>query len=139
MFGVETDFDAFDLDASRTSSALIPVAGAGGSFFVSSAMDTNWLWTGRARVGWAISNALVFATGGIAVTDLHVSNAYRDNVSFAVGANGTGAASVSKDKVGYAVGGGVEWALTRNWTIKGEYLFVDFGDVQVTSVVTTRP
>ena len=30
-------------------------------------------------------------------------------------------------RAGWAVGGGVEWAVSRNWSFKAEYLYVDFG------------
>jgi outer membrane immunogenic protein len=36
-------------------------------------------------------------------------------------------ASVSSTKVGWAVGGGVEYAFSRCWTIKAEYLYMDLG------------
>lgn len=35
----------------------------------------------------------------------------------------------SSTKVGWVVGGGVEHALTGNWSVKAEYLYVDFGTV----------
>jgi outer membrane immunogenic protein len=35
---------------------------------------------------------------------------------------------VSKTLTGLAVGGGLEWAWTNNWSIKAEYLFLDFKD-----------
>jgi opacity protein-like surface antigen len=31
--------------------------------------------------------------------------------------------------VGWAVGAGAEYAITRNFTLKAEYLYVDLGDV----------
>jgi opacity protein-like surface antigen len=30
------------------------------------------------------------------------------------------------DAVGWAVGGGMEYALTNNWIIRGEYLYMQF-------------
>jgi opacity protein-like surface antigen len=32
---------------------------------------------------------------------------------------------------GWTVGGGVEYAINRNWTIRGEYLYADYGDLSV--------
>jgi outer membrane immunogenic protein len=34
------------------------------------------------------------------------------------------------------VGGGVEYGLTRNWSVKAEYLYMDFGNVSSTGVVS---
>jgi opacity protein-like surface antigen len=35
-------------------------------------------------------------------------------------------------QVGWALGAGVEYALGNNWSLKGEYLHVDFGSVDTT-------
>jgi opacity protein-like surface antigen len=43
---------------------------------------------------------------------------------------------------GRAVGGGAEWAITPNWSIKGEYLHVDLGGSllgAVNNVLVTGP
>jgi outer membrane immunogenic protein len=68
---------------------------------------------------------LLYATGGLAVTDFRVSNSYTTtnnpaNTAF-------GASSRSDTRVGWTAGGGAEWALTGNWRVKAEYLYVDFG------------
>ena len=42
--------------------------------------------------------------------------------------------SPSSTRVGWTVGGGVEYALTNNWTIKGEYLYANLGSSSFTSV-----
>jgi opacity protein-like surface antigen len=43
--------------------------------------------------------------------------------------------SFSNDKTGYTVGGGVEAGLWGNWTVKVEYLYVDFGRVSTTGFI----
>lgn len=37
------------------------------------------------------------------------------------------AGSKSNTEVGWTLGGGVEYAITNNWTVKGEYLYYDLG------------
>ena len=32
-----------------------------------------------------------------------------------------------RERVGWTIGAGVEWAMWGNWTIKGEYDYLDFG------------
>ena len=46
--------------------------------------------------------------------------------------NLAGESSSSKTKAGYTVGGGAEWAFSPQWSVKGEYLYVSFGDVSTT-------
>ena len=36
-------------------------------------------------------------------------------------------------RTGYTVGGGVEVKVAKNWSVKGEYLYADFGRESVTS------
>lgn len=130
VFGLEADFGALDLSAATTASRRYPNA-AIFTYTIRTAMETDWLFTGRARVGLAVNDVLVYATGGVAVTNLEVSNSFRDN-------NGGGAreeASSTETKTGWTVGGGLEWALTRNWSLKGEYLYVDFGSVTASGTV----
>jgi outer membrane immunogenic protein len=42
-----------------------------------------------------------------------------------------GAASTRGLVTGVTFGGGLEWALSRNWSLRGEYLHVDFGKVTI--------
>jgi opacity protein-like surface antigen len=32
---------------------------------------------------------------------------------------------------GWTVGGGVEWTLAQQWSVKAEYLYVDLGDISL--------
>jgi outer membrane immunogenic protein len=139
VLGVETDFGSFNINGSRSASGVFTTGGGfggsgvvpGDAFTVSNSFNTDWLFTTRGRFGWAASNWLVFATGGVALSRVSITNSYSDNHT-EVGIVGTNATvSESKLKVGFTLGGGVEVALTRNWSIKGEYLYVNLGSVSV--------
>lgn len=137
VLGLEADFSSFSLNGSRAGPrTLYPAFGAGTAFTVNSSIDSSWLMTARARAGWTVSNALIFVTAGLAVSELSVTNSFLDNASIIVGTNGSGSGSAREIKGGYSFGGGMEWALTRNWSLKGEYLFVDLGNVQASARVT---
>ena len=41
--------------------------------------------------------------------------------------------------VGWTIGGGAEYKITRSWSIKGEYMFLDLGDVDYDPTGVTRP
>ncbi|QFR32891.1 outer membrane protein [Ancylobacter sp. TS-1] len=75
----------------------------------------DYFGTVRARLGYAMGNVLPYVTGGLAWGHHEVS----DNLL-----------GLSSDKtlVGWTVGGGLEYALTNNWTVKAEYLYMDLGD-----------
>ncbi len=75
----------------------------------------GFLGTARGRLGYAFSNAwMLYATGGLAYGNTFNDNSYMFNSSNSM-------------RIGYALGGGVEYAVNRNWSIKGEYLFTDLG------------
>jgi outer membrane immunogenic protein len=137
IFGLETDFDSFHLKSSRQSIGTYPTGfgavPAGTPFSVNSSFATDWLYTLRGRVGVPVApNLMGYATGGLAVTRLTVSDSFSDNVAPGAVEN----ASQSKLKTGWTVGGGLEWALTNNWSVKAEYLYIDFGHVAATGTIT---
>jgi outer membrane immunogenic protein len=41
--------------------------------------------------------------------------------------------SVADDRVGWTAGYGVEFALTQNWSAKGEVNYIDFGNKNLTA------
>ena len=121
VFGLELDAESFRLGASRS------VATAGPIFITS--FDTNWLFTARTRIGLPVTpSLLLYATTGFALTDLSVGNSVA----------GIGAASSRGLVTGRTIGAGAEWALNRDWTLRGEYLYVDFGNV-TTNAPTAQP
>ena len=139
VYGLEADFGAFSLSGSRLF--VGPLLGAlttAGPLTFGTSFSTDWLATVRGRLGWLFRpDLLAYVTGGLALTELQVAWTYSDNAFGGTPPNiGTGAASASKIKGGLAVGGGFEWAWDRNWSVKAEYLYLDFGKVTATGLVT---
>lgn len=123
VFGIEADLNSFHLKKTMTKTAFFPLAP--GSFqTVSVGAETEWLATARGRLGWGLNPAiLIYATAGLALSDVSMSN-------FTVGnsfAEETGASRSKSLRLGWAVGAGVETALSATWSIRTEYLYVDFG------------
>jgi outer membrane immunogenic protein len=123
LFGLEGDIESFHLSGGASTGPVLYHGGAG-TFTLTSNANTDWLATVRGRLGYAAGTWLFYATGGFAFTDLH------GNFSFSETAfGGAETATLSGSKTGYTVGGGVEASLSRQWSVKAEYLFVDFGTV----------
>jgi len=132
VFGVEGDIEALSLSSRVSGSALYP--GYPYTFTVTSNTGTTWLATVRGRLGYAVNNYLMFATGGAAFTDLHGSFAFNDTYGNAAGhPNANESSFFSDTKAGYTIGGGVEAGLWGNWSVKGEYLYANFGTVSTSS------
>jgi outer membrane immunogenic protein len=136
VYGLEGDIQASGQEGSTTicDTAGCPV----GSGTASDSFKMPWFGTLRARVGLTPSPRwLVYGTGGLAVAEI--------NESLTEGPIGGGAGGVSVStnttRAGFAVGGGVEAALTDRWSLKVEYLYMGFGNVGLagigSSVTTT--
>ena len=105
----------------------------GGNFTIMSSASTDWLATARGRLGVAANNWLFFATGDAAFTALHGGFSFFDTFG------ATESVSFSNGKTGYTVGGGVEAGLWGRWTVKAEYLYVNFGAVSATGFLAQFP
>lgn len=103
-----------DIDFGGVSGTGYPAGGISGTG------DLTTEGSVRARFGYAFDHALFYITGGYtganlkgSLSDLSVSpNLF---------------VSQSTYLNGFVVGGGVEYALTRNISVKAEYLFNDYG------------
>lgn len=72
----------------------------------------------RGRLGVAFDRFMVYGTGGAAFGDL--KNSYVNTI------NGLSDNS-SHTRVGYTVGGGIEYAITNNFSLRAEYRYTDYG------------
>ena len=131
LAGIEGDIEWLHLSGSASSGPAVIPGGAGNTFTITSSADIDWLATLRGRLGFTSGNWLFYATGGAAFTTLHGNFAFSETFS-----PSTETASVAGSKTGYTVGGGVETYLWQNWSVKAEYLFVDFGSVSASGVDT---
>lgn len=113
-----------DLSWIEKSSTTIPADFFGGApVFANS--DFRWFATVRGRLGWALSNTLLYATGGLAVARL--SNGWG-----LVGQ--TPSFSYDETRATWVVGGGVEHMLTQHWTVRVEALHSDFGTSPIQTI-----
>lgn len=94
--------------------------------FVQNSQALNWFGTVRGRVGYAVlPQLLVYGTGGFAYggNTNSFSVLYSDLKEYA-------GSSTSGANTGWTAGGGVEWALWNNWSVKSEYLYLNLGSTQ---------
>jgi len=89
----------------------------------------DYFGTLRGRLGYTPADRLLlYVTGGLAYGYVSSSTNYYINI------NGSDhfTRSSSGMQVGWAVGVGGEYALTNNWSVKLEYLYVDLGSMSYT-------
>lgn len=116
VVGVETDL------AYRSKATVTPPMSA------SSSTNDGYLGTLRGRLGYGFDRALIYVTGGLAYGNAAAPNAIVSMPLAVLGArNGTPGL-----QAGWTLGAGAEFAVTDNWSIKGEYLYADLGSKGVT-------
>jgi outer membrane immunogenic protein len=133
LFGIETDYGFIDLDQHRTNtyqSAVVvspPITPAPPvpTYTLDQRVQADWIWTVRPRLGYASGPWMVYATGGIATSKIKLETKYSDT---RIPPN-SGELDESDTKTGWVLGFGGAWAFTPNWSVRGEYLYADFGHV----------
>ena len=114
VVGLEGDVDGTSLSKTRSGSPFIEGLG---SVPVTVSTKADIMGSIRGRVGYAWDRVLIYGTGGVAFA----------------GVEGTiygpfgGQVSASSTRVGWTVGGGLEYAITNNWSIRAEYRYAQFG------------
>jgi outer membrane immunogenic protein len=100
VWGIEGDFDYSAMKGTE------PCAGP------DCETRLSWLATARGRIGYGGWGSLLpYITGGAAFGNVKA----------------TRFGDASETRIGWTVGGGLEYALFSNWSVKAEYLYVDLG------------
>lgn len=113
VFGLEGDFSWAGIDGRGTV----------GPNFVTA--DYKSLATIAARLGYAFDRTLIYAKGGFGFAD--VTNFATDTSDTLDTTRRSGWVS------GYALGGGLEYAVDPAWSLKLEYLYFNFNDKRSTN------
>ena len=132
VLGVETDFQGTSVSRSvdRIGPTFLFPNGQTDFLSVHAKASLDWLGTTRARVGFVATpdNRLMFyGTGGVAYAGGSSNFTVFDNLG------GVWTGSPSSSRTGWTLGAGVEYAITYNWTLKAEYLYVDLGSKTITT------
>jgi outer membrane immunogenic protein len=138
VLGLEADIQwsgergssAFRCAATATGGICLP----GLTFLPAGVTGTNlaldqsleWFGTVRGRAGLlATPQVLLYATGGLAYGSIKTSGALSGVTPGGIAVASLG--SNSETRVGWTAGAGVEGMITRNWSAKLEYLYMDLG------------
>ena len=108
VWGIETDLDWSGVKGSVACGGL------------TCETSNNYLGTVRGRIGYAFDRFLPYFTGGLAYGDIKATASLPPL-----------AVSASKSKLGWTIGGGLEYAFLGNWSAKLEYLYVDLGSADL--------
>jgi outer membrane immunogenic protein len=126
LVGVEGDIDwvsAKDHTAVGPFTAVDPT-------ITTVSTQVEWLSTVRGRLGYTpAANALLYVTGGLAVGEHRLGiAAFSPTVVPVLNA----ASTTQSTSTGWTIGGGLEWKVAPQWSVKAEYLWVDLGNLNST-------
>lgn len=122
VLGIEGDIDY--LHANRSHSWAFSTSRFGGEdTFGSQKTSLRWFGTLRPRFGYVWNHALFYATGGLAFGNV-VSSVSATVPEIPAVFSG----SYSGTRVGWTVGGGIEYPITDRISAKLEYLYFDLGE-----------
>jgi outer membrane immunogenic protein len=118
LLGLESDWSYTGIKGAHDASAVFPGTPFGSGFH--SDLNSHWLATVRGRIGYTAGDWLFYGAGGLAIAGL------RTNDAFSIPEVGLFISnSSSSSNAGWTAGGGVEYAFSRAWSAKVEYLYVD--------------
>jgi opacity protein-like surface antigen len=82
--------------------------------------------TVRGRLGYSLGSVMPYLTAGYAWVNLEQGSTCPAGAPFGL-CSGTGAFNVASKEThqGFVYGGGVEWAIAKQWSLKAEVLFMD--------------
>lgn len=143
LLGVELDIQRAGLKSDETASRST----AAQRLQVISTSSLDWFATARGRVGVLVDrNLLLFGTAGWAIGQSSITTDVNNiGVGIANGGGGTFffcnagqhcmTGADSRRSTGWVVGGGAEWAVLPNITLRAEYLHIDLGSQAVTATM----
>ncbi len=148
LIGVESDIGWTGIKGSQSLSGL--TLGAGGAPYAQSmSTEVSWFGTVRGRLGFLpVDNLLTYVTGGLAYGRVAQSGTYAlpPGSGAIAGFGGTCPAglapcysgSANSTTAGWAIGGGFEYGLLKNWSLKAEYLYVNLDSKSLNETATIQ-
>ncbi len=123
--GIEGDWSWGRTKASLTQLWVdVPPASTPPGAFTTMSSTLQWVSSVRARFGYLVEpSVMAYTTGGVARAEIDyaATNSNAEPFTFY-----TAPVAFPRFQLGFTVGGGLEWAVTRNWLVRAEYLYYRF-------------
>ncbi|MET3792362.1 TonB-dependent receptor domain-containing protein [Aquamicrobium terrae] len=135
VFGFEGDWSkTYNITGSKKVLSTDPILATKGHVDAYTSYDIDWMASLRPKIGYAFSDRfMAYATGGLALArETQWRDQYISNLADEGRPNGTETTVFSVEKAaatraGFTIGGGLEYALNDNWSIKADYTYSRFG------------
>ncbi|HEY2169903.1 MAG TPA: outer membrane beta-barrel protein [Candidatus Angelobacter sp.] len=125
VVGLEADYGAMNLSGSTTVTGVYPCC-APTTFTVAQTAKTSWVFTIRPRIGVVFGRFLLYGTAGAAITNVKYTGLFTDTFATA-----HESAAIDETRAGWTAGVGGEYHFSHHLSVKGEYLWTDFGTASI--------
>lgn len=132
VVGVEVDYSKMRLGGFQEALATEGIFPAQRNLQAKTEYELSWMATIRGRLGYAFDRMLVYGTGGLALLN---EKQWRDQYRSNSNAGPSQATTIfsftefaEKQRTGWTLGAGAEYAIDGNWSVKGEYAYAEFGE-----------
>lgn len=118
VFGLEAEVGVSSADGEVKGSVTLVPPDPPGTYHYVDTFRTPWTARLRGRVGWACGDVLLFAAGGLSLTEVRFGyqSIYDQSYSYDEGV-----------QVGWTAGAGLDYAIDGHLTARAEYLYDDYG------------
>ncbi len=126
VIGVEADIQGSGIGSSFNRN---DVNYSGYPALFSASQSIDYFGTVRGRLGYAVGNTLIYATGGLAYANINTK------VNLAIPYySATNVLSSNQTETGWVAGGGIEYLFAPSWSLKVEYQYIDLGNQTISNV-----
>lgn len=139
VLGLETDIQGAGIKGQGNANGYGPIADGGIGIIQNNIIQAgvNWMGTARGRAGYLVApSTLIYGTGGLAYGQAFL-NTFQSGAYESIPRIADAYATVPTNKstenllVGWTAGGGFEWMFMPSWSLKGEALYYDLGNLSV--------
>jgi outer membrane immunogenic protein len=119
VLGAEGTFTWSNISGTQVTTSQPPVSLP--SFSETSTSTPRWYATATGKLGFAANDFLFYAKGGAAWMSVNYTQAAT------IGSGNVSSQTISDTRIGFTVGGGVEYGITENLSGRVEYDYLNFG------------
>jgi outer membrane immunogenic protein len=130
VLGVEGSVDGTGLR--NNAVAVFPVAFGGSILTANTSLDI--LGTIRGKIGFAWDRVLIYGTGGVAFGGFSTDLSLVGTAPFFIAR-----ANPGNNRVGWTAGGGLQYAITNNWSVFAEYRYTNLGSINLNNGFVAAP
>ncbi len=128
LVGIEGGFSYIGLNEESSVTALVPASG--NTYRLDQKVKADFSANLRPRVGYLpesfSGDVLLYLSGGLTLTRARVEQKFTQlNINYY-----SDGLSDSRWLVGWTLGGGVEYALSKQWKLRAEYMYADLGSIK---------